>query len=944
MLYLKIKNTSQPAAPSNTAPTTLTLNWRSSYPGGNVLENTPVGAVLADLSATPGTNHTFIITNDPDNKFLIVNNTVTLRVALNYATKTSHQLAIKAVNSAGETGVQNFTVNVTQVVVTQTYPVGVGSKGPKFFVLGQFIPTPSTAANVKARGCNTAYYKGDTSEFTLEQWISAMASAGLRTIRQPRGAHPINYYVSAPSTQEPDTGYDLEKSDTNLLAFVYPDEPDNVPGNVLDATTVAFNPAALQTFRNTIAGKIALPAGYNIPWLVNLVGNHVWNFGDQIPVMQDYIQGGEAEWITADVYPQVNGYPNIYRDADGMHMTYSGRCVYNQKLLAPAKVHMAVLASSDFANNGTKPTVTQYKIALWDCIIQGASGITYFSPSFTPWSWDATDPTLEAEMKVQHANIKAIEGQLLDTTNGGARSATVFTSAISGNTPGAGQLPYPFTARTIPQSDGSTFYVVLNCSESPATLTYAPWNTNAMPFAAGECKTGYSMAYTAPVVVPPPGGGGGTGISQRWTGVSRLMPGKNLIPGDPLRGDYIVGRTSSNTFKKPLVTATPAGVTFNAVNKFCTIGTGFNGQIFEDWDMSGWLLGFANNVTNVTLRQNKFTNEQNTSVSIINQDIATGLSGIIWENNDFIGVKYTRNTGPLGQLSWMNFGTAYDTIVRRNFFYYAANDVFKCDGGLIEENFIYGGGTSQGTHYDVLQTSSLAAPLTFRYNHVLAEGDNTGDGTFGGGTNILRLVPNNGVSTAGKSNPIRAYENVCTGMGWQMGVDTWDNIEIYNNWVGYWQFGPVNQSSGFLRYYNNKRIENGAPVPDINPPTVVTAPNITAVTISGSTTSGNTLTAIVTASGSAPTTTTFVWKVAGVTVGTNTGSYTTVTGDQTKTVTCTVTYANSGGSSTLTSSAFGPIVAPSGGGGGTPPSITTAFSTSNLLGTLSQTVIVRPRS
>lgn len=934
MLYIKIKNTSQPAAPSNTAPTTFTLNWASSFPGGSAAESAAVGTTLATLSASPGTNHSFILTNDPDNKFKIVNNTLVLNVALNYATKTSHQFAIKALNSAGETGVQNFTLNVVQTVITQTYPVGVGPSGPKFFVIGQFIPTPTSAAAVKARGINTAYYKGDTTEFSLETWISAMATAGLRTIRQPRGAHTIGYYASAPSTQEPDTGRDLEKSDTNLLAFVYPDEPDNVPGGVLDATTVGLNPATLQSFRNSTVAAMGLPAGKNIPWMVNLVANHIWNYGETVPVMQDYIQGGEAEWITADVYPRVSGFPTPFIDRDGYHMTYQGRTVKIQRQLAPAKAHMGVLQSSDFASSGAMPTRDELRMALWDMVIQGASGISYFSPRFNPWSWDATDPNLELEMKAQHAILAQYEAQLIDTTNGGARAATVYDSALSGNTPTGSQLPYPFTARTIPQPDGSTLYVVLNLSTTSQTLTYSPWQTTSMPFGPGEVKIVYTMAYT-PAVTPPPGTGT-TVASARWPVATRLMPGKNTIPGDHLQGDYIVGRTSTNSFKVPTFGQTAvAGLNFDFTIKFLTIGTAFNGQTLEDWNLDGWLLGFANNVQNVTIKQNKFTNSQVTSISIVNMDVATGLSGIIYENNDFLGANVPRgSSSTLGQLSWINFGTAYTTIVRKNFFYYASNDVFKCDGGTIEENFIYGGGTSQGTHYDVLQTGSLGGAITFRYNHVLAEGDNTGDGTYGGGTNILRLVPNNGASTAGKSNPIRAYENVMAGMGWQVTDDTWDNVEIYNNWQGLFQYGPesitATAAAAFVKYYGNKNLITGAAFPQLNPPSTPVAPNIS-VSITGTAQVGQTLTANVTVNAGNPTPThAYQWKVAGVNVGTNSQTYVPVTGDATKTATVTVTSTNASGTGNtpITSAATGAIAAAGGGGG----SITTAFDTTNIVG------------
>lgn len=51
----------------------------------------------------------------------------------------------------------------------------------------------------------------------------------------------------------------------------------------------------------------------------------------------------------------------------------------------------------------------------------------------------------------------------------------------------------------------------------------------------------------------------------------------------------------------------------------------------------------------------------------------------------------------------------------------------------------------------------------------------------------------------------------------------------------------------------------------------------------------------------------YAWKSGGSAVGTNSATYTTVAGDVGKTVTCTVTGTNTGGSAVSTSNPVGPV-------------------------------------
>lgn len=89
------------------------------------------------------------------------------------------------------------------------------------------------------------------------------------------------------------------------------------------------------------------------------------------------------------------------------------------------------------------------------------------------------------------------------------------------------------------------------------------------------------------------------------------------------------------------------------------------------------------------------------------------------------------------------------------------------------------------------------------------------------------------------------------------------------------------------------------------------APNNTiAPTITGNPKVGVALTASPgTWTGDATITYAYQWKVNGVNVGTNTNTYTPVTGDIGKTVTCTITATNSTGSKTMTAGPTTPVIA-----------------------------------
>lgn len=84
-------------------------------------------------------------------------------------------------------------------------------------------------------------------------------------------------------------------------------------------------------------------------------------------------------------------------------------------------------------------------------------------------------------------------------------------------------------------------------------------------------------------------------------------------------------------------------------------------------------------------------------------------------------------------------------------------------------------------------------------------------------------------------------------------------------------------------------------------------PGVSNLVVSGSTTVGNVLTASATIIGAPTPTLSYQWQSNGVNVGTNSSTYTTVSGDVSHTITVTETATNIAGTANETSSAYGPI-------------------------------------
>jgi hypothetical protein len=67
-------------------------------------EDAAIGSVVATLSATGTAPVSFAKVSDPDGKFAVSGSELVLAAALDYETKTSHQVTLRATNVAGSPG------------------------------------------------------------------------------------------------------------------------------------------------------------------------------------------------------------------------------------------------------------------------------------------------------------------------------------------------------------------------------------------------------------------------------------------------------------------------------------------------------------------------------------------------------------------------------------------------------------------------------------------------------------------------------------------------------------------------------------------------------------------------------------------------------------------------------------------------------------------------
>jgi hypothetical protein len=269
---------------------------------------------------------------------------------------------------------------------TNTYDGGKGRNkikrgvtGPPEFVIGIWGQPSNYAWRWQARGVNTMVaadlYGG---RVPLKHWDDEVAGLGMYAIRAP-AADPKD-----------DVGRE------NLLAWLANDEPD------VHKTDPKVTSAAYERLKKIDPDR---------PVFMNFSGGHVVGYQDRNwkhPYPQ-WVEGGD--WISNDIYP-VAGWnlPN--------RLGLVGEAIDRLRAVDPSKPQFAFIEVSDqglaWNLSAPGPTPDQVRAEIWDAVIHGARGITYFADQFKPsFSYNAMTPDVEAEMIRQNALLKSLNGPLL---------------------------------------------------------------------------------------------------------------------------------------------------------------------------------------------------------------------------------------------------------------------------------------------------------------------------------------------------------------------------------------------------------------------------------------------------------------------------------------------------------------------------------------------------
>jgi hypothetical protein len=314
--------------------------------------------------------------------------------------------------------------------------------------------------------------------------------------------------------------------------------------------------------------------------------------------------------------------------------------------------------------------------------------------------------------------------------------------------------------------------------------------------------------------------------SDIYDRVDRLMPGGSLSVGSPYWGDYLAGRTSGAALKSALSGTLPTGVSRSTTDRDLFVSAAASGSALLDFDMrGGWTVSFGPGVTAFTISQCLFDNARFAKFihPTFNPDghyyavidaFNNAPDNITISDNTFTGFKYGGTTAYEGGVAaWATCNSKTINILR-NVMIDAPGDHVKIQKGLVEANFMYGGGQSDpSAHFDCITIPQLTGAVTIRYNALRGEGD----GDSFGATNAIRAVADDG-SGGARTDAIRVYENVITGMGYQIENDNphYTNSQFYSNWQDYWLYAPhLITSAPGVSYYNNKVMSSGSSIPDV---------------------------------------------------------------------------------------------------------------------------------
>jgi hypothetical protein len=379
---------------------------------------------------------------------------------------------------------------------------------PPVFVLGVYVQDTAHMQLWKDRGINTMVEAPDGADIT--GWSAAAHSLDLYQIRQP---------IVAPSPNKPLTKTQIsalqkDAATPGLIAWAQPDEPSNTNNGF---ATVSYTPAQLEAMAKQL--RSAAP---NMPLWENHVGNHItpdWaldvrpRWHKQSGLMQDYMQGPEADWLASDTY-QIQSGDTLIKAAGGWNSSTPSYVSTPQGIAADRQIAwstdatwtggkpvMSFIATSAYGGTGQQvPSPEQFNVQAWSSVIHGATGIVYFPVQLSPWQWDATPSFLvDALTSFDHeiagardpAGVQALTG-INNILVGTSNVHTVYRSALDGAAPGDHQLPYGFEATSIQTASG-TYKIILNMTGETKTLTSAELGLKDAVFAPYEVMRGYAF-------------------------------------------------------------------------------------------------------------------------------------------------------------------------------------------------------------------------------------------------------------------------------------------------------------------------------------------------------------------------------------------------------------------------------------------------------------------
>ena len=398
---------------------------------------------------------------------------------------------------------------------------------PKQYIVGTFLPRAGELATWQGRGINTIFTGeadfAQTGEGNLFE--TTWKALNLNIVRRVgRAAQPGWTALDDMAQAQADA------LDPRVLAWLLPDEPDNLGHPDQPGYQGAFDPAVTRFYMDREIATLRT-VSQTKPIFMNLRGYNVSIAQAQYPGW--YLDDPGVNWWGTDQYPNTSGgQPNgflMFRSdlseryvstAIGMAADMAIQQDYdfgdrNRPAGSIGKPYLFHLATGRVINGDVAEQAGRWRALAWSGIIHGACGHIYFPQRVADGAGNggyiSDDSTTEllAEMAVLHAKLAILNGQsaLIDPVYGGRVSYRVrrcaYAPVDAGNQAAAfapprdDQLPGPFEGCEVYLANGDTLRLVLNLKSSAQALADASWGYAGLAFGAYEVK---AFLASAPAV------------------------------------------------------------------------------------------------------------------------------------------------------------------------------------------------------------------------------------------------------------------------------------------------------------------------------------------------------------------------------------------------------------------------------------------------------------